>query len=57
MEVAKVQQKKLLKALDASKVKDKDVMLQSVNKEDNEDEEEWDSDRFKRKMKKVDEER
>lgn len=54
MQVARVEQKKQLRALEASKVKESDVMLHSVNKEDNE-EEEWDSERFKRQVKKTDE--
>ena len=57
MQVAKVEQKKLIRALESSKVKDKDVMLKSVNKEDEEEDEEWDSEKFKKKMKKVDEEK
>ena len=57
MQVARVEQKKQLRALEASKVKESDVMLHSVNKEVNEDaeEDEWDSERFKRQVKKTDE--
>jgi DNA excision repair protein ERCC-6 len=57
MQVARVEQKKQLRALEASKVNESDVMLHSVNKEVDEDaeEEEWDSERFKRQVKKTDE--
>ena len=54
--MARVEQRKQLKALEASKVKDSDVMLKSVYKDDEEDEE-WDSERFKKKMKQGDEAR
>ena len=49
-----MEQKKQLRALEASKVKESDVMLHSVNKEV-EEEEEWDSEKFKRQVKKTDE--
>lgn len=42
--------------MEASKVKDSDVMLKSVYKDEEEDEE-WDSERFKKKMKQGDEAR
>lgn len=50
-EVARKEQKKLIKALDAvdDKKNEKKVMLKSVNKEESE-EEEWDSERFKKRM-------
>lgn len=55
--MARIESKKQLRALEASKVKESDVMLHSVNKEVDEDaeEEEWDSERFKRQVKKTDE--
>ena len=55
--MARVEQKKQLRALEACKVKESDVMLHSVNKEVDEDaeEEEWDSERFKRQVNKTDE--